>query len=301
MAATPLGVEQGAVYTITGPSGARAVLNDPADPDFVGLLTGDTAITGLERAGVRESADTLPEADGGVHGAFRYDRWSFTLSGLVDTYTDPTLSASRQSKLLAATDAMLADATLAWAPSTAPPVFLSFRQQQPTRITGRRPKAFIVAGVAEDPVIQSQAVQSIDAVAGATGTGGGLSSPLVSPLASGQGATAQALAENQGNRDAWPVYVLTGPLTNPTITNLSTGEALVLTYDLAAGDQLVIDSNPRRRTIKLNGTGNRYSALNFAASSWPRLLGGVVNDVRLTVSAFSAPAALTVRYRHAWG
>jgi hypothetical protein len=301
MAATPLGIEFGAVYIITGPRGDRAVLNDPADPDFVGYLVGDDAITGLERAPVRESAEELPEADGGVHGAFRYGRWPFTLSGLVDTYTDPALSAVRQGKLLAATDAMLADATLAWTPSTAPPVFVRFRQQQATRITRRRPKAFLVAGVSEDPTIHSQELATVTVEAGATAGDSGLTSPLTSPLSSGQGATGQALVENLGNRPAWPVLTLEGPMSNPSILNLTTGDELVLEYVLLTGETLVIDTNPRRRTIRLNGTGNRYSALVFASSSWPHLAGGTVNDIRLSASTFSAPAKLTISYRHAWG
>lgn len=297
--AAPLGTEFGAIYTITGPDGTRAVLNNPLDRDFVGYLIGDDAVTGLERAGVRESSDTLPEADGGIHGIFRYDRLSFTLKGLVDTYTDPALSAIRQAKLLRATDAMGADSTLAWAPTTTPPVMVSFRQAQPTRITGRRPKAFMVAGVAEDPLIYSQAYQ-LAQVAPSSQAVGGFSSPLRSPLSSNAGIAGQLFVTNAGTRPTWPVITVYGPAVNPVITNFTTGKSLTLNYTLLAGEYLAIDTNPRLRRITLNGTANRYSALDFARSTWWALAAGL-NDVRLSFSSYSAGAALTLQWRDAWG
>lgn len=294
----PVGVELGAVYIITGPDGTRAVLNDPDDPDFVGYTTGDDGVTGLERAGVRESADVLPEADGGVHGAFRYDRLAFTLKGIIL----PELGASplQQAKLLRATDAMLADATLEWAPSSAPPVRVNFRQQQPTRITGRRPKGFMVAGVSEDPLIYSQQLHA-EEISPTAASGGGFSSPLTSPLASTAGIAGQILATNLGIRPTWPLFTITGPATNPSITNVTTGKTLSLIYTLGVGEYLEVDTNPRRRTIRLNGTGNRYDALDFAGSEWFPLEPGE-NDLRVGLDAGGGGGSLfAVDWRDAWG
>lgn len=286
---SPIGVEFGAVYVITGPDGTRAVFNDPGDRDHVGYLIGDDAVTGLERAGVRESSDTLPEADGGVHGAFRYDRLAFTLKGQVEPDAVGA-AALKQAKLLRATDAMVADGRLDWRPSTAPPVSVFFRQQLPTRITGRRPKTFIVAGVCEDPLIYSQGVHSVAGDASVIGAAGAGHVDIDAP--------------NAGIRPSWPLLTLEGPITDPSIINLTAGYGLVLTaaggLDLAAGEVAVIDTNPRRRSIRLADGTNRYGRRNFTLSRWPPLLSGA-NTIRVTGSSAGAGARLTVQWRDAWG
>lgn len=281
---TPLGVEQGAVYTFIGPDGTRAVINNPYDRDFVGYLSEPPS--GLERAGVRESADLIPEGDGGIHGTFRYDRLPFTLTGVLPPSLDAgaVTTASwlgRQAKLLRATDAMAADGRLLWTPSEAPPVFVTFRQQQPTRITGRRPKTFFVGAVSEDPLIYSQALNVGQA------------------LVTGSGATALSVT-NAGTKTTWPVITLTGPITNPVIANTTTGQSITLAYDLTAGHTLTIDTNPRRRRIILDAATNAYSAYTFAVSSWWGLAPGV-NALTITPSASASPAQIAVQWRDAWG
>lgn len=278
---SPIGVEQGAVYVITGPDGTRAVINDPDDRDFVGYLTEPPS--GLERAAVRENAEELPEADGGAHGAFWYGRLPFTLTGIIQ----PELGASplRQAKLLRATNAMREDARLEWRPSSAPPVLVLFRQQAPTRISGRRPKTFLVAGVSEEAALVSQAVHTVSADGAAA-------------------LPADLEAVNAGTIETWPLLTVTGPIVDPVITNLTTGEALVLDDDggltLAAGESLVIDTNPRRRRIEVDGV-NVYGRLNFPASRWPRIAPGT-NVFRLGAdSGNAAGTALVAQWRDAWG
>lgn len=297
--ANPIGVEHGLKYVIVGPDGTRAVINDSTDADFVGFIDVDAGgIAGLERAGVREVADQLPEADGGVHGRFLYDRLAFSINVLIPPDVGSTSWLNRQARLKRATDAMAADALLQWTPSEAVPVQLPFRQQQPTRISGRRPKAGLVVGVAEDPLVLSQA-EHVQAVAAAGALVGGFASPLASPLVSGAPPAGTMVVSNAGNAATWPVVRLDGPMTNPVVTFVEAGAVLALTYNLAAGEYLLIDTNPRRRTIKLGGSANRYSALRFAASRWGPLLPGN-NNVRLGLDAFSAPAGLQVTWRDAW-
>lgn len=296
----PLGVEHGLKYVITL-GGLRAVLNDPTDADYVGFVNprDGGGISGLERAGVRENADTLPEADGGVHGVFRKDRLPFTIGGIIppDTPAGADTWLGRQAKLLAVTDAMSSDAVLAWTPSEAPAVQIGFRQQQPTRITGTRPKTFLVAGVAEDPLIYSQALNSV--VLNPAAGVGGFTSPLRSLLTSSATAAGAITATNAGRSATWPVFTLAGPITNPVITG-PTGAKLAFIYTLATGETLVIDTNPRRRSILLNGTGNRYGALDWTQSTWFALAPGA-NVINLGAAVFSAGASLTITWRDAWG
>lgn len=300
--ANPIGVEHGLKYTIVGPDGTRAVLNDTTDADFVGFLTprDSGGVTGLERANVRENADTLPDADGGVHGIFRRDRLSFTLQGIIPPDTGTDSWVGRQAKLLRATDALASDATLQWTPSSAPAVQVAFRAQQPTRITGARPKQFMVAGVSQDPAAYSQSL-NFSSLTPTGAVGGGFSSPLTSPLGSSATATGALVVSNAGSIETWPELTIYGPCSNPSIVNSTNGGfGIYLTYTLASGEYLVINTSPRARSVKLDGTGNRYSAIDWTRSTWWSLLPGN-NTLQLGFSSYSSPASLEVRWRDAWG
>jgi hypothetical protein len=298
----PVGVEVGIVYAIVGPDGTRAVLNDRNDADFVGFLSGEDGVTGLERAGVRASIDQLPEEHGQVHGAFQHEGLSFTLKGIIppDGTTGGTW-LNRQAALLRATAAMREDATLMWTPSEAPPLELKFRAIQPTRLTGRRPKSFLVAGVAEAHTVRAQTEQSLNIALNAS-LSGGFASLLTSPLSSSQDSSGSGVATGVGATEAWPLITITGPIVNPVITSLRYGRQLRFNYTLAASEALVIDTDPRRRSILLNGDPNasRYGALDWPASSWFPIAPGA-NELRVGASSFSTGAAATVAWRDAWG
>lgn len=293
----PLGVEQGAVYTLIGPDGTRAVVNDPSDRDFVGFL--DAPPTGLESAGIRENADTLAEADGGIHGTFFDDRRPWTLSGILPPDVGPGTWLQRQAKLKRAARARKADGLLLWTPSEAPPVQVAFREQQATRITGRRPKSFLVTGVCEDPLIYSQALHTVQITPQAAGAGG-FTSPLTSPLESAASQAGTAVAANAGDEATWPAIAVYGPCSNPVLVNASTGEAIYLTYSLNAGEYLSIDTDPRRRTVRLNDLTNRYRAYDYSRSSWWALEPGD-NTLQIGFATYSAGATVVVQWHDAWG
>ncbi len=53
---------------------------------------------------------------------------------------------------------------------------------------------------------------------------------------------------------SYPVIYITGPITNPTVTNSTTGEVLALTYTISAGEQVTIDCSYGAKTI-INNSG----------------------------------------------
>lgn len=141
-------------YTIVGPSGARAVLNDPSDSDFVGYLDGEEAITGIDSPEIRDSYSDLADNDGGLTGSNLYSRRPVVMNGKIF----PTSAADRNTKLgklMEATDARFADGTLTWTPTGGEPVFLRFRRQLPFRAKGGFNKDFQIGLVANDPRIYS--------------------------------------------------------------------------------------------------------------------------------------------------
>lgn len=59
---------------------------------------------------------------------------------------------------------------------------------------------------------------------------------------------------NPGNVDAYPVITITGPCSNPAITNETTGESITCNIALGNGDTLILDCRPPTRGCYLNGT-----------------------------------------------
>lgn len=102
-------------------------------------------------------------------------------------------------------------------------------------------------------------------------------------------------ATNSGTFTTPTVIRLDGPVTNPSIENLTTDESMSLTITVAEGDYLEIDS--AERTILLNGTASRYSALD-AGSDWIDLPPGD-NELKFRGSS-GTTATMTVTWRSAW-
>ncbi len=105
----------GVPFTITGPTGAVAVLNDPTSIHYVAGVAGDDAVTGLDSPEIRENAEEMVEAHGGVHGIFYYGRRPVTLTGKIVPASDFD-RAAKQARLERAVKAMAADATMRWNP-----------------------------------------------------------------------------------------------------------------------------------------------------------------------------------------
>lgn len=286
-----------ATYVLTGPDGARAVFNDQTDPDYVGVLTD---ISGFDSPDVRESADDLIQQDGGIHGSFYYGRRPLTMSGIMLNPASTDARNQRWTKLSRASNAMREDAVLTWTLAGGEQQFLAVRRQQPLRATGGWQKEFQLSLVAADPRIYSQAQHTNNVNLSGAGGSGGFAFNMGFDLGFGLAVVSgQMLLTNAGNFPTYPVFVITGPVVNPTIQNFTTGATLYLTYSLAAGEQLVVDT--LNHTVLLGGTASRYSAVDFPRSSadWLPFVPGV-NDVRLAVDSFSAGANLAATWRDAW-
>jgi hypothetical protein len=112
---------------------------------------------------------------------------------------------------------------------------------------------------------------------------GGMAFPLAFPIlftATGV-AGGQLTVSNLGNTKTWPVFSLFGPIAQPVIENLTRGERLVFErLNLAAGEQLVVDTSPTRRSATVGGVS-------------------VLGDLRMSESTFfpiSARASETLRF-----
>lgn len=129
-----------------------------------------------------------------------------------------------------------------------------------------------------------------------TGAAGGLTLPATVPLtlATAGGPRSATTVTNAGTIATRPIVAFNGPLVDPQIANVTAGRSLSLSITLAAGDQIVADFD--RRTVLLNGSASRSSALTDSAAWWELAPGG--ND--LAMAAGGGTGNATIRYRSAW-
>lgn len=130
----------------------------------------------------------------------------------------------------------------------------------------------------------------------ATFTVGGAQSwfPIL-PLALGSSTVVGDVAiENEGDVEAWPVWTVTGPGADATLINNTTKETVAVRRDLAAGEQVVIDTRPDFSTIigPNNANWRRYLTRR---SLWPLMPGR--NDVSLTMNSSTEDSRIGLIYR----
>ncbi|HEY9474988.1 MAG TPA: hypothetical protein VIS06_14190, partial [Mycobacteriales bacterium] len=137
------------------------------------------------------------------------------------------------------------------------------------RLWQQRIPVYMVQFDCTDPRIYDDVESTVSTDLADTGTGHAW--PQMWPMDWG-GASASGIvtATNAGTYSTpWSVTI-TGPVTNPSVENVDTGDALRFSANggltLADTDTLIIDS--ATRTALLNGTASRYDRLASPASWW---------------------------------
>lgn len=93
---------------------------------------------------------------------------------------------------------------------------------------------------------------------------------------------------NEGNYPSPPFFRITGPVTNPRIEHIETGEKLEFVLTLQDGEYL--DVNVKEKTVLLNGAVSRRGSMTFN-SEWFYLPPGT-NSLRYTT--LSSPGDLSI-------
>lgn len=131
--------------------------------------------------------------------------------------------------------------------------------------------------------------------------GFGLTFPLTFPLvfSSGTAEDPTLPITNVGNMPSPPLLVVTGPVLNPEITNVTTGETIATFLNLGQGAQAFIDVE--RRELRLgSATGTlRLDLIDEADTSWWELQPGV-NEIRMSDTTMTSNTRLRVDWRDAW-
>jgi hypothetical protein len=102
-------------------------------------------------------------------------------------------------------------------------------------------------------------------------------------------------ASNAGNTTTFPTITITGPCTNPVITNQGTGAYIGLSVTLAGSDVVVID--PDLRSITLNGSPARNLLTN--GSTWWGLVSGSTT-IGFIAPTYATGASLSLSWRSAY-
>jgi len=153
---------------------------------------------------------------------------------------------------------------------------------------------FLVQLIAEDPRKYSAGQLSFGPV-GLPSTSGGRSFPKVYPKAYGTIATGGTiLVTNAGNATSYPVFTITGTVSNPIVSNDTNNTQMQLNVDLSTSDQLVIDTGIN--SVTLNGT----ERADLLIGTEVVYLSGGTNSIRFSANSFTSTGTLRGTYRHAW-
>ena len=104
---------------------------------------------------------------------------------------------------------------------------------------------------------------------------------------------------NAGDVETWPTFLFYGPIVDPMVTNLETGDALAFLIDIADRDYLVVETAPR--AVYLNGDRNadRYANVEVALTTWFAIRPGR-NRLRLTAAGYTSPAEVRIDWTDAY-
>ncbi|MEO5664643.1 MAG: hypothetical protein ABIR39_15315 [Nocardioides sp.] len=149
---------------------------------------------------------------------------------------------------------------------------------------------FSLSLLAPDPRKYAAVLQSVSM--GLPSSTGGLVWPVTYPVTwSGVTTNSTATVVNEGTWDSPPLLTVTGPCPPCRITNLTTGQSLLVVEAVSAGQTLVIDV--------ANGTATVSSQSRRVLGSWWSLVPGS-NTIAFSGDGFDAAALLTVDVRSAW-
>lgn len=104
--------------------------------------------------------------------------------------------------------------------------------------------------------------------------------------------------QNDGDLPAYPVFTVAGPASSFTLTNNTTGERIRYEAAVAAGEVLVIDTRPFRKSVLRSDGTNLYVNLSLDSTLWALVRGP--NAVTLDLLNSTTATYVTVSYQRTW-
>lgn len=258
----------------------------------------DDGVAGLEPV-VRKTTKNRPQRHGITVGRGRLGAMTPTFHGTF-IHTGPAAQETMRRRLLA-TLYDLTDqwGTLTWTPSDGSPQrALDVQLLEKPDISGGIIKSFSFMLVAQRPFIRSAALNSAYTSYLSDPLGGGLTFPFTFPLDFvDPGSSGAGTFTNSGDNGAYPVIVVSGPLTNMLVRNYTTGQQIrTVGSALSSSETAVIDM--WEETIYRNGDSSTPMTqyLDTVQSEFWEMIPG---DNLIGISG-SAPDPLVTRARVDW-
>lgn len=258
-----------------------------------------TPIQGLESPAMRVSAYDKPGEDGAVISAMFYGSRNITLSGFIKGATSAIYEANCVAFLAACatkkdtfgypvatriTFTTLAGTTYYFDAYLKPPIM------DYDKINYRR---YLLNMVTADPYIYSSGAKSTTI---SRAIGGGAVVPFIVPVTLAPSSGGSGTAVNSGNGTSYPILTLTGPLTNPYISNATAGKVMQLIYTIASGNTVVI--NMSQKTIMLNGSSSLLSTKTVDSEWWALVANS--NSIQFSTSTTADTGYLKIDYNDAY-
>ncbi len=282
--------EHGAPWTLVAPDGTTATFND-GGPLVI------EEVTGWDSPNIRTRIEDLPQDDGAADSNSYMGQRPWTISGKVNAGS----AAVRNQQVLALQTiyqgGLRGRVTAKSTPSGLEPMQVTARTEN-FRLRGGYVKDFSFAFISADPRAYSQTLQSAQSTGGIGGTGAAW--PWAWPVnwGGGTGTTGSVSVTNTGNTASPPLLQVLGPVSNPTIKNVTTGETIYLdNLTLLSGEYVTLDV-AAHTAVRNNGV-NVYDRVRFPDSRWWKLQPGA-NVLELRAFTSSAGSRLDIFYRSAW-
>lgn len=139
-------------------------------------------------------------------------------------------------------------------------------------------------------VSQTLTTQSISLASG----GGGTVPPPTMPMGLAADSGGKIFVANNGNAPFYPTARITGPITNPSLRNVSLQKDILFTLTLGSGEYIDIDF--QQQSIIDNTGRNRYDS---KSGTWWYLAPGTT-EVRFAADSTDLSAQATFTYGDAW-
>lgn len=109
------------------------------------------------------------------------------------------------------------------------------------------------------------------------------------------GLSTQFTIGNTGQAETWPIWTITGPATNISLSNNTTGETLVLTTTLLAGQILTIDTRPGVIQVIREDGSNQWATVQDTSQIWSLAVGG--NTISISMSGTTSASQVQLQYK----
>lgn len=263
------------------------VLNDPNSVNSIYL---DEPIDGLGLPPIRTSSGNYSGRDGGYVGSQFYGMRLITLTGTIFG-TPAELETTRRNLAAAvATSSVVMNITTNAGSQYLINCNIDSLDMPILRSANQAP--FKISLIATDPTIYDNSASGLMSVSVNPARGGGVTWPITWKITWAAGSQPTTV-NNTGNVTVYPTVTLTNKMTNPTVTNQTTGQFFTLSgLTTTAGDVLVIDM--KNRTVLLNG-GSVLPFVTSTSSWWPLLPGN--NGINLTTNDGTDTTVATVSWR----